>query len=36
MEFECVNYVACAIGETDVSIQVVARTTEVYRLVTGL
>jgi DNA-binding Lrp family transcriptional regulator len=34
-EFECVSYVACAIGETDVSVQVVARdTTEVYRLVT--
>ena len=34
-EFDCVSYVACAIGETDVSVQVVARdTTEVYRLIT--
>jgi Lrp/AsnC family transcriptional regulator for asnA, asnC and gidA len=34
-EFECVSYVACAIGETDVSVQVVAHdTAEVYRLVT--
>jgi len=32
---ECVSYVACAIGETDVSIQVVARdNAEVYRFVT--
>jgi len=34
-EFECVSYVACAIGATDVSVQIVARdTAEVYRLVT--
>jgi Lrp/AsnC family transcriptional regulator for asnA, asnC and gidA len=34
-EFECVSYVACAIGETDVSVQIVAHdTAEVYRLVT--
>ena len=34
-ELDCVSYVACAIGETDVSIQIVARdTAEVYRLVT--
>lgn len=34
-EFESVSYVACSIGETDVSIQVQARdTTEVYRFVT--
>ena len=34
-EFENVSYVACAIGETDVSIQVVANDTgEVYRFVT--
>jgi len=34
-EFENVSYVACAIGETDVSIQVLARDTgEVYRFVT--
>ena len=34
-EFENVSYVACAIGETDVSIQVVARDTgEIYRFVT--
>jgi Lrp/AsnC family transcriptional regulator for asnA, asnC and gidA len=34
-EFECVSYVACAIGETDVSVQLVAHdTAEVYRLVT--
>jgi Lrp/AsnC family transcriptional regulator, regulator for asnA, asnC and gidA len=34
-EFENVSYVACAIGETDVSIQVLARdTAEVYRFVT--
>lgn len=35
MEFEFVSYVACAIGETDVSVQIVAHdTAEVYRLVT--
>jgi Lrp/AsnC family transcriptional regulator for asnA, asnC and gidA len=36
-EFECVSYVACAIGETDVSVQIVAHdTAEVYRLVTDV
>ncbi len=34
-EHDCVTYVACSIGETDVSIQVVAKDTdEVYRFVT--
>jgi Lrp/AsnC family transcriptional regulator for asnA, asnC and gidA len=34
-EYECVSYVACAIGETDVSVQVLGRSTdEVYRFVT--
>jgi len=34
-EFDCVSYVACSIGETDVSLQIYARdTTEVYRFVT--
>ena len=34
-EFDSVTYVACAIGETDVSIQVVAKDTgEIYRFVT--
>jgi Lrp/AsnC family transcriptional regulator for asnA, asnC and gidA len=34
-EFENISYVACSIGETDVSVQVVARdTAEVYRFVT--
>ena len=34
-DFECVSYVACAIGETDVSVQVVAHDTgEIYRFVT--
>jgi len=34
-EFENVSYVACAIGETDVSIQIVAEdTAEIYRFVT--
>ncbi len=34
-EYECVSYVACSIGETDVSVQVQARdTAEVYRFVT--
>jgi DNA-binding Lrp family transcriptional regulator len=34
-EFENVSYVACGIGETDVSIQVVAKdTAEIYRFVT--
>ncbi len=32
---DCISYVACSIGETDVSVQVLARDTdEVYRLVT--
>jgi Lrp/AsnC family transcriptional regulator for asnA, asnC and gidA len=35
VEFENVSYVACGIGETDVSIQVVAKdATEIYRFVT--
>ena len=35
VEFDNVSYVACGIGETDVSIQVVARdTSEIYRFVT--
>jgi len=35
MAYECVSYVACSIGEMDVSIQVVARdTAEIYRFVT--
>ncbi|MBC8332335.1 MAG: Lrp/AsnC family transcriptional regulator [Anaerolineae bacterium] len=35
VEFENVTYVACSIGETDVSIQVVAKdTTEIYQFVT--
>jgi Lrp/AsnC family transcriptional regulator, regulator for asnA, asnC and gidA len=34
-EFQNVSYVACSIGETDVSIQIVAKdTSEVYRFVT--
>jgi len=34
-EFQNVSYVACSIGETDVSIQIVAKdTAEVYRFVT--
>ncbi len=34
-EFENISYVACSIGETDVSVQVLARdTAEVYRFVT--
>ena len=34
-EFESVSYVACSIGETDVSIQVVGRNTdEIYRFIT--
>jgi len=34
-DFACVSYVACAIGETDVSVQVLAHDTdEVYRFVT--
>jgi len=35
MEYECVSYVACAIGEMDVSIQVVGKdTVEIYQFVT--
>jgi Lrp/AsnC family transcriptional regulator for asnA, asnC and gidA len=35
MAFDCVSYVACSIGETDVSIQVLAKdTVEIYRFVT--
>ena len=35
--FECVSYVACSIGETDVSVQIFARDTdEVYRFVTNV
>lgn len=35
MAYDCVSYVACSIGETDVSIQVVAKdTAEIYRFVT--
>ncbi len=34
-EFDCVSYVACAIGESDISIQIVGRNTdEVYHFVT--
>jgi Lrp/AsnC family transcriptional regulator for asnA, asnC and gidA len=34
-EFECVSYVACSIGENDISIQIVSHdTTEVYNFVT--
>jgi len=34
-KYDCVSYVACSIGETDVSVQVYARdTAEVYRFVT--
>jgi DNA-binding Lrp family transcriptional regulator len=35
MGYDCVSYVACSIGEMDISIQVVAKdTAEVYRFVT--
>jgi len=35
MAYDCVSYVACSIGEMDVSIQVVAKdTTEIYQFVT--
>jgi DNA-binding Lrp family transcriptional regulator len=35
MAFDCVSYVACSIGEMDVSIQLVAKdTSEIYRFVT--
>ena len=34
-EYECVSYVACAIGETDVSVQVLGHSTEeIYRFIT--
>lgn len=34
-EFDCVSYVACSIGETDVSVQIVARNNEdIYNFVT--
>lgn len=34
-EYECISYVACAIGETDVSVQVLGRSTdEIYHFVT--
>jgi Lrp/AsnC family transcriptional regulator, regulator for asnA, asnC and gidA len=34
-EFDCISYVACSIGETDVSVQVLGKdTTEIYRFVT--
>jgi Lrp/AsnC family transcriptional regulator for asnA, asnC and gidA len=36
-EFDCVTYIGCALGERDVSIQVVARdNAEVYDFVTGV
>jgi len=36
-EYDCVSYVACSIGETDVSIQVVGKdTAEIYNFVTGI
>jgi Transcriptional regulators len=36
-EYDCVTYVACSIGETDVSIQVVGKdTAEIYNFVTGI
>lgn len=36
-KYECVSYVACSIGEADVSVQIVARDTEeVYRFVTDV
>jgi Lrp/AsnC family transcriptional regulator, regulator for asnA, asnC and gidA len=35
--YEMVSYVACAIGETDVSVQIIAKdTAEVYNFVTGV
>jgi Lrp/AsnC family transcriptional regulator for asnA, asnC and gidA len=37
LEYECVSYVACSIGETDVSIQVVGKdTAEIYKFVTEI
>jgi Lrp/AsnC family transcriptional regulator for asnA, asnC and gidA len=36
-EYECVSYVACSIGETDVSVQVIAKdAVDVYEFVTGV
>jgi Lrp/AsnC family transcriptional regulator for asnA, asnC and gidA len=36
-QYDCISYVACSIGETDVSVQIIARDTqEVYRFVTGV
>jgi Lrp/AsnC family transcriptional regulator for asnA, asnC and gidA len=36
-EFECVSYVACSIGESDISIQIVGHDTdEVYQFVTNI
>jgi Lrp/AsnC family transcriptional regulator, regulator for asnA, asnC and gidA len=35
--FDCISYVACSIGETDVSVQVLAKDTkEIYRVVTEI
>ncbi len=35
--YDCISYVACAIGETDISVQVVGRdTNEIYRFVTEI
>ncbi len=35
VELDCISYVACSIGETDVSVQVLAKdTAEIYRFVT--
>jgi len=35
--YDCISYVACSIGETDVSVQVLAKDTkEVYRVVTEI
>ncbi len=37
VEYDCVSYVACSIGETDVSIQVVAKdTADIYKFVTEI
>ena len=34
-EYDCISYVACAIGETDISVQVIGHDTdEIYRFVT--
>jgi Lrp/AsnC family transcriptional regulator for asnA, asnC and gidA len=36
-EYDCISYVACSIGENDISVQVVGHdTTEVYQLVTNV